>query len=631
LLGRALKSQNKPASVNADSLHVEEGLSKDCRSLFENMLNGFAYCKMLFDCNGKPVDFIYLEVNPAFEKLMGLKKEAVLGKKVTTVLSGIEKSNPELFEICGRVALGGKGETFELFIEPLKIWLNISVYSSRKPFFIFMFENITERKEYESQIKCSTDRFMILADALPAVVFETDITGNLTYINQKALELTGFTKEELAAGKCVFDFFVPNDLARAKSSFTHTLETSNPFEEIYSFARKDGSEFPATIRGAPIKIGNKIVGLRGIIIDGSEKSLTVGKLAFQSQLLDSVGQAIIAIDKERIIRYWNNEAKTLYGWSEDEAIGRNIDELLTEFSAEEGSEIYERLAAGESWSSEIQVKRRDGIVVSVIVNRYPIITDESELIGSISIYTDVTEQKWMENELASYVDALAESSEKIKDLNDKLRIVGSLTRHDVRNKLSALNGLIYLLRDSKDNKEEFLEDLAEMEKVSNQLANILEFQRTFEQVGSEELTFVDVGKFFSEAVGLVSDFKSVTVDFKCEGLEVLADSLLRQLLYNLLDNTLKYGGKVTSIKLYYRKEKDELQLIYEDNGEGIGQKEREHLFERGFGKGTGIGLYMIRRIAEDYGWQLVENGEKGVCARFLMKIPGKNYRFVDFK
>jgi len=269
--------------------------------------------------------------------------------------------------------------------------------------------------------------------------------------------------------------------------------------------------------------------------------------------------------------------------------------------------------------------------VSVIVNRYPIITDDSELIGSISIYTDVTMQKSLENELTSYVDALAVSSGKIKDLNDKLRIVGSLTRHDIRNKLSALNGLIYLLRDSKDNEEEFSADLVEMEKVSSQLVNILEVQRAFEQVGSEELTFVDVGKFFSEAVGLVSDFKSVTVDFKCEGIEVLADSLLRQLLYNLMDNTLKYGGKATTIKLYYRKEKDELQLIYQDNGEGIGQEQRVHLFERGFGKGTRIGLYMIKRIVEDYGWQLVENGEKGVGARFTMKIPEKNYRFVDLK
>ena len=352
MLERALKSQNKPASadVESESLHVEEGISKDCRSLFENMLNGFAYCKMLFDREGKPVDFIYLEVNPAFEKIMGLKKEAVLGKKVTTVLSGIEESNPELFEIFGRVALGGKGETFEFYIGPLKIWLNVSVYSPRKTFLISIIENITERKAYESQIKCSTDRFMILADALPAVVFETNITGHLTYINHKALELTGFTKDELAEGKCVFDFFVPSDLARAKSSFTHFLESSIPFEEEYSFARKDGSEFPATIRGVPIKMGNKTVGLRGIIIDVSEKRSTVGKLAFQSQLLDSVGQAIIAIDKERIIRYWNNEAKTLYGWSEPEAIGRNIDELLTEFSAEEGSEIHIKTWAREGMS-----------------------------------------------------------------------------------------------------------------------------------------------------------------------------------------------------------------------------------------------------------------------------------------
>src|SRR3990172_2807998 len=95
-------------------------------SLFANMLDGFAYCKMIFDDEGKPVDFVYLEVNNAFEKLTGLKKEAVIGKKVTEAIPGITEANPELFDIYGRVALTGKEEKFEMFFKPLSIWLSIS-------------------------------------------------------------------------------------------------------------------------------------------------------------------------------------------------------------------------------------------------------------------------------------------------------------------------------------------------------------------------------------------------------------------------------------------------------------------------------------------------------------------------
>jgi len=118
------------------------------RSLFENMLDGFAYCRMLFEHN-RPQDFIYLNVNSAFEKLTGLKN--VVGKKVTEVIPGIRESYPELFEIYGRVALTGQPERFELYLEPLAAWLSISVYSTEKECFVAVFDNITERKRAEEE------------------------------------------------------------------------------------------------------------------------------------------------------------------------------------------------------------------------------------------------------------------------------------------------------------------------------------------------------------------------------------------------------------------------------------------------------------------------------------------------
>ena len=120
---------------------------KRYHSLFENMLNGFAYCKMLFE-DGRPQDFIYLDVNSAFEKLTGLKN--VVGRKVTEVIPGIRESHPVLFEIYGRVALTGKPESFEIFLEPLASWLFVSVYSTERGYFVAVFDNITERKRTES-------------------------------------------------------------------------------------------------------------------------------------------------------------------------------------------------------------------------------------------------------------------------------------------------------------------------------------------------------------------------------------------------------------------------------------------------------------------------------------------------
>ncbi len=119
------------------------------RSLFENMLNGFAYCQMIFE-QEQPHDFIYLSTNATFEALTGLKN--VTGKRVSDVIPGIRQSDPKLFEIYGRVSLSGKPERFEIYIEALQQWFWISVYSPGKGYFVAVFDVITERKRMESEL-----------------------------------------------------------------------------------------------------------------------------------------------------------------------------------------------------------------------------------------------------------------------------------------------------------------------------------------------------------------------------------------------------------------------------------------------------------------------------------------------
>jgi PAS domain S-box-containing protein len=93
------------------------------RSLFENMLDGYAYCRMLYE-DDAPADFVYLDVNSAFERLTGLAD--AVGRKVSEVIPGIRQDNPELFEIYGRVARGGQPESFETYLEALDTWFSVS-------------------------------------------------------------------------------------------------------------------------------------------------------------------------------------------------------------------------------------------------------------------------------------------------------------------------------------------------------------------------------------------------------------------------------------------------------------------------------------------------------------------------
>jgi len=120
------------------------------RSLFEHMVEGFAYCQMLY-VDDVPDDFIYLEVNGAFERLTGLS--AVAGRRVSAVIPGVRTSNPELFEVYGRVAETGTPERFETYVQRLDIWFSVTVYSPESGYFIAIFDNITARKHADEKIQ----------------------------------------------------------------------------------------------------------------------------------------------------------------------------------------------------------------------------------------------------------------------------------------------------------------------------------------------------------------------------------------------------------------------------------------------------------------------------------------------
>ncbi len=144
-----------------EALRASEGRY---RSLFEHMLNGFAYCKMLYDDHGNPEDYIFLAVNSAFGKLTGL--ENVTGKRATEAVPGMKDAHPEVFEIYGRVARTGKPEQFEIDFKPLSSWLSISVYSTGQGYFTAVFDNITERKRAEEELKVAKQQAELYLDLM---------------------------------------------------------------------------------------------------------------------------------------------------------------------------------------------------------------------------------------------------------------------------------------------------------------------------------------------------------------------------------------------------------------------------------------------------------------------------------
>ncbi|HUJ69237.1 MAG TPA: chemotaxis protein CheB, partial [Syntrophorhabdales bacterium] len=208
------------------------------RSLFENMLNGYAYCKMIFDESG-PKDFTYLNVNAAFEALTGLKN--VTGKNVSEVIPGIRQSDPELFEIYGRVALTGAPERFETYVEALGMWFSISVYSPQKEYFVAVFDVITERKRAEEALRRSRDeleerviertaevekerrRLYDVLETLPAMICLLTPDHHVTFTNRSFRAKFGEPKGRHCYEYC-FGFPQPCDFCESYK----VLETGKP-------------------------------------------------------------------------------------------------------------------------------------------------------------------------------------------------------------------------------------------------------------------------------------------------------------------------------------------------------------------------------------------------------------------
>jgi PAS domain S-box-containing protein len=245
---------------------VEEELRKNetlYRSLFENMLNGFAYCHMLYE-NDIPQDFIYLNVNRKFEDLTGLKN--VTGKRVSEVIPGIRESDAELFDTYSRVAMTGNPEEFEMYIKSLKDWYSVLVYSPEKSYFVAVFEVITRRKLVVEALRESEERYRQIVDTAQEGIWLLDAERNITYANQRMLDILGYSLDEMIGTS--FNRFI-DDQAK-KEAEIHFKRRQQGIKEQYDFCfrRKDGTIIWAIVSASPLLSDDgNVVGSLGLITD----------------------------------------------------------------------------------------------------------------------------------------------------------------------------------------------------------------------------------------------------------------------------------------------------------------------------------------------------------------------------
>ena len=260
---------------------------------------------------------------------------------------------------------------------------------------------------------------------------------------------------------------------------------------------------------------------------------------------------------------------------------------------------------------ETKIIRADGTERWNIVSGTPIFDHEGNLIAGLIVFPDITHHKKTE-------EALAQA-------NKKLNLLSSMTRHDTLNSLVALIGYLDLLSDPSE--EIATKELVQRcTSVTHKIRNQISFTKDYQDMGVKAARWQRPEEIIERKWHLL-DTKEVLITTNLTGLTVFADPLFEQVIYNLLENALRYGEKITRISSSYQSDPGGLIWIFEDDGAGVPDDMKEKIFEKNIGKNSGLGLFLAREILEITNITIHENGIFGKGARFEMHIPHGKFRF----
>ncbi|MEI6293448.1 MAG: HAMP domain-containing sensor histidine kinase, partial [Methanomicrobiales archaeon] len=215
----------------------------------------------------------------------------------------------------------------------------------------------------------------------------------------------------------------------------------------------------------------------------------------------------------------------------------------------------------------------------------------------------------------------------LQQANRKLTLLTSITRHDILNQLTVLMGHLELL-ERKQPDPSFSPYFNRITSAAEHIEAMIQFTKTYESVGVNAPVWHDCHRLVDTALKQALLGKVIVKNDLPAGLEIFADPLIVRVFYNLMDNAARYGGKITTIRFSALESGDEHIILCEDDGAGVPADEKEKIFERGFGKNTGLGLFLSHEILAITGITIRETGEPGKGAQFEITVPKGVWRMV---
>ncbi len=449
------KSEVKHLSLKKTEEKLRESEVK-FRLMFENMLNGFAYHKIVTDKKGKPIDYTFLEINDEFEKLTGLKRKDIIGKNATKILPGIENDPTDWIGRYGKVVLEGKAMKFERFSESIEKWYSIHAYAPQQGYFVTIFEDITERIQADQKIIQERNKALQYINIAEVMLVSIDSSGIVKLINPKGCEILGYSEEEII-GQNWFDMFLPERIKEnvkevSKKVFAGEMESVKYYEN--EIITKAGEERLIAWHNAVYKDDKgKVIGTLSSGEDITDRKQTEEALRESEEKfrhIFSVGKdGILIVDSESRIYMANITLCEMLGYGQDELIRFKMDDILHKDNLTQIHEKMELLARAEiSIAEDIPLLKKDGSIVPTDIKASPIsLNGKPYIIGAIR---DITERKQAEVELAKHrehlEDLVLERTKELEDKNKELDrtmkvFVGrELKIRDLENRIRALEG-----------------------------------------------------------------------------------------------------------------------------------------------------------------------------------------------
>ncbi len=414
----SLRLRRAHAQASEALRHSEEKY----RVLFESMQEGFAYCRVQYDDQGRLNDWIYLDVNEAFARIIGTKD--IIGKRVTEVFPGIENLHPELFESYDRVARTGQPEEFEFEFTPYGVWLRISAFRPETGYFVAVFENITKRKEAEQALRKSEERYRGLVESQSDLIIRVDAQGRFTFVNDAYCRKYGLQREEVIGSQSYKPLVHPEDLPSAIEAIKALQLPPHRVIIEQRTVTPEGERWVEWEDCAIRDEAGNIIEIQAVGRDIhsrkiAEKALRESETRFRS-LIETMGEGLIVADASEQILLSNPAADRIFGLEAGELIGRKLLEFLPEQSRQIVLDNTERRKLGESASYELEILRQDGSPRTVLVTASPRVSDSGDYLGAQGVFRDITDVK-----LAR--EALRESEDRLRQIAETMPIPITVT------------------------------------------------------------------------------------------------------------------------------------------------------------------------------------------------------------